>query len=73
MHIKLIGMAIATLRRSVYTKFGGYYAKGAKVCVDAIDLVNDTVSIKKVNYEGPIRISLKSRDLIFDVKWKEVR
>ena len=66
-------MAIATLRRSVYTKFGGYYAKGAKVWVDAIDLANDMVSIKKVNYEGPIRISLKSRDLIFDVKWKEVR
>lgn len=66
-------MAIATLRRSVYTKFGGYYAKGAKVWVDIIDLANDTVSIKKVNYEGPIRISLKPRDLIFDVKWKEVR
>ena len=72
MHIKSIGMAIATLRRSVYTKFGGYYAKGAKVWVDTIDLANDTVSIKKVNYEGPIRISLKTRDLIINVKWTQL-
>jgi hypothetical protein len=65
-------MGKATLRRSVYTKFGGYYPKGARVEVDNIDMVNDRISIKKPNYEGPIRISLKSKDLILDVKWKQI-
>ena len=65
-------MAIATLKRSVYTKFGGYYPKGAKVCVDSIDLINDRISIKKINYDGPIRIVLKSKDLTIDVKWMQL-
>lgn len=65
-------MGTATLRRSVYTKFGGYYPKGAKVEVDTIDMANDRVSIKKLNYEGPIRVSLKPKDLIFNIKWKQI-
>lgn len=73
MHIKSIGMAIATLKRSVYTKFGGYYSKGAKVWVDSIDLTNDSMMIKKVNYDGPIRTALKSKDLIIDVRWMQLK
>lgn len=66
-------MTTATLKRSVYTKFGGYYSRGAKVEVDTIDMANDRISIKKRNYDGPIRINLKTKDLIIDVKWKELR
>lgn len=62
-------MQIAILRRSVYTKFGGYYAKGALVEVDHIDVENDRISIKKINYEGPLRVSVKANDLILDIKW----
>jgi hypothetical protein len=65
-------MGEATLRRSVYTKFGGYYPKGSKVWVDTIDLVNDRISIKKIDYDGPIRISLKTKDLIINVKWMQL-
>jgi hypothetical protein len=65
-------MAIATLRRSVYTKFGGYYPKGAEVEVDTIDIANDRISIKKPNYNGPIRISLKAKDLILNIEWERV-
>jgi hypothetical protein len=65
-------MGEATLRRSVYTKFGGYYPKGATVVVDTIDMTNDRISIKKPKYDGPIRISLKAKDLIFKVKWKQL-
>jgi hypothetical protein len=65
-------MAIATLRRSVYTKFGGYYPKGSQVEVVAADVINDRITIKKPNYNGPIVISLKTKDLIFDVKWERI-
>lgn len=66
-------MAIATLRRSVYTKFGGYYAKGAKVYIDAINITSDSIMIKKVNYDGPIRTALKSKDLTIDVIWMQLK
>lgn len=62
-------MQIAILKRSVYTKFGGYYPKGALVEVDRIDVTNDRISIKKINYEGPLRVSVKAKDLILDIKW----
>jgi hypothetical protein len=66
-------MQTATLRRSVYTKFGGYYSKGATVEVVSANVINDSITIKTPNYDGPIVISLKAKDLIFDVKWKEIR
>jgi hypothetical protein len=66
-------MQTATLTRSVYTKFGGHYTKGSQVEVDHIDIINDRILIKRVNYEGPIRVSLKIKDLILDVKWEIIR
>ena len=41
--------------------------------VVSANVINDSITIKKPNYDGPIVISLKAKDLIFDVKWKEIR
>jgi hypothetical protein len=63
---------VATLGRSVYAKFGGYYPEGLKVKVVCIDMINDRIRIKMANRNMPIRMSFKSKDLIIDVKWIQI-
>lgn len=63
-------MCTAKLNRSVYLRFGGgYYSKGECVYVESIDIENDRIIIKRLNYEGPIRTQVKLKDITPDVRW----